>query len=350
MAIEGNTGERNAFMTWSSNLAVLAATFCFAATSAASAAKFEARLAHQNAPTHASHRGLINAAELIKQRTNGDVNITVYPSSQLGGARETIEGVQLGTIELANTPTAWLAGFNALVSVLDIPYILPTSRDDSRKLLDGKFGQTVLDSFRKRGIEALALWPGGRKLFTSNKPLSDVAAFAGQRLRIMDSKILVEQIKALGAIPTVVPFGEVYNALQTGVIDGQENPADATRAMKFFEVQKHVLVTDHGAIVELILANPGWLSRLPENYRTVVKSTFAEVGLQVEDARLEDSRKALEIFKQRGMNIRVADEAERAKLRAVVYPAARNAYISAAGAGANEIIELYETELAKLSK
>jgi C4-dicarboxylate-binding protein DctP len=337
-------------MTRPTNLAVLAALLCIAATAAASAAKFEARLAHQNPPTHASHHGLLKAAELIKQRTNGDVNITVYPSSQLGGARETIEGVQLGTIALANTTTAWLAGFNPLVSVLDIPFILPSSRDASRKLLEGKFGQALLETFRKRGLEAIAVWPGGRKLITSNKPLTDIASFAGQRIRIMDSKILVEQMKALGAIPIVVPFGEVYSALQTGVIDGQENPADATRSMRFFEVQKHVLVADHGAITELILVNPGWLGKLPENYQTVVKSTFAEVAAQVEDARLEDSRKALEAFKQSGLNIRVVDEAERAKLRAVVYPAARDAYISAAGVDARKIIELYESELATLSK
>lgn len=338
-------------MTWSSKLTILlAATFCIAATSAASAAQFEARLAHTNAPTHASHLGLVKAAELIKQRTNGDVVITVYPSAQLGGARETIEGVQVGTIEIVNTTAAWLSGFNPLVSVLDIPYLLPTSRDVSRKLIEGKFGQGVLETFRKRGFEALALWPGPRKLFTSNKPLPDIAAFAGQRIRIMDSKILAEQMKALRAIPIVVPFGEVYTALQTGVIDGQENPADATRGMKFFEVQKHVLLTDHGVMIEVNIANPGWVGKLPKNYQTIVKSAFAEIASQAENARLEDSRKALETFKQRGLNIRVADEAERARLRAVIYPAARDAYINTAGTGAKEIIELYEKELARLSK
>jgi C4-dicarboxylate-binding protein DctP len=337
-------------MIRSSSLAILAATFCLAGAPAASAAKFEAKHAHMDAPTHASHLGMVKAAAMIKKATNGDVDITVYPSSQLGGARQMIEGVQLGSIEIGNTPTAWLAGFDPLVSVLDIPYILPTNRDVSRKLLDGKFGQSVLDTMRKRRLEPVALWLGGRKLFTSNKPLPDIAALAGQRIRIMDSKIIVEQMKALRAIPTVVPFGEVYNALQTGVIDGQENPADATRAMKFFEVQKHVLVTDHSAIIEVILANPAWFSKLPKNYQSVVKSTFREIASQVEDARLEDSRKALELFKQSGMNVRVADDAERAKLRAVAYPPARDAYISTAGAGAKEIIELYEKELARLSK
>jgi C4-dicarboxylate-binding protein DctP len=336
-------------MMRSTNLAVLTATFCIAA-SPASTAKFEARLAHTNAPTHASHIGLVKAAELIKQRTNGDVVITVYPSAQLGGAREMIEGVQLGTIEIANTTTAWASGFNPLVSVLDIPYLLPSRRDASRKLVDGQFGRGVLDSFSKRGLEALALWPGPRKLFTSNKPLPDIAAFAGQRIRIADSKILAEQIKALGAIPIVVPFGEVYTALQTGVIDGQENPADAIRSMKFFEVQKYAVLSEHGTMIEVNLANPRWFSRLPKNYQTIVKTTFAEVASQAEESRLEDSRKALETFKKSGLNIRAVDEAERARLRALVYPAARDAYISTSGAGAKDMIELYEKELIKVSK
>ena len=334
---------------WIRYLAVLAATFCVASAIEVSAAKFEARLAHTNAPTHASHIGLVKAAELIKQRTNGEVVITVYPSAQLGGARESIEGVQLGTIEIVNTTTAWASAFNPLVSVLDIPYLLPSSRDASRKLLDGKFGEGVLETFRKGGFEALALWPGPRKVFTSNKPLTDLKAFAGQRIRIADSKILAEQIKALGAIPVVVPFGEVYTALQTGVIDGQENPPDAVRSMKFFEVQKHIAQTDHGTMIEVNFVNPRWFNRLPKNYQTIVKTAFAEIAPQAEEVRIRISRAALETFKKSGLNVRTVDEAERASLRAVVYPAARDAYISTAGAGAKGIIELYEKELARVS-
>src|SRR5512145_3212499 len=128
-----------------------------AAISVANAAKFEAKLASQDPPTTAKHRGLLKAAELIKERTNGDVEIKVFPSSQLGGARQMVEGAQLGTIEMAITPAAFLGGFNPVVSVLDIPYILPSDRDVSRKLREGKFGQAVLGSFRAKGLEPVAL-------------------------------------------------------------------------------------------------------------------------------------------------------------------------------------------------
>ncbi len=337
-------------MAWVSRRLLIATAICIAVIPAANAAKFEAKLASQDPPTTAKHRGLLKAAELIKQRTNGDVEIKVFPSSQLGGGRQMIEGAQLGSIEMAITPAAFLGGFNPLVSVLDIPYILPSDREVSRKLRNGKFGQAVLDSFRAKGLEPVALWDGGRKQFTSNKPIAEIADFSGQRFRVMDFKILIEQFAGLKASAIVLQFGELYTALQNGVIDGQENPLDIIQAMKFFEVQKNILVTDHGAITEVILMNPGWYKSLPENFQKIVKAAFIEVAPQVETEKAADAQKSLEFFKQKGLNVRIAGEDERKKLREAVYPKARDAYIATAGAGGKEMIALYEKELAALTK
>jgi C4-dicarboxylate-binding protein DctP len=342
--------KEDSAMQWFSKLAISAAALCIAVISTANAAKFEAKLASQDPPTTAKHRGLLKASELIKQRTNGEVEIKVFPSSQLGGGRQMIEGAQLGTIEIVITPASFIGGFNPLVSVLDIPYILPSNRDVSRKLRDGTFGQAVLASFRTKGLEPVALWDGGRKQFTSNKPLSELADFSGQRFRVMDSKILIEQFNGLKASAIVLQFAELYTALQNGVIDGQENPLDIIQAMKFFEVQKNVLVTDHGAITEVILMNPGWFNKLPANYQTIVKAAFAEVAPQVEQEKAADAQKSLDFFKQRGLNVRVADETERNKLRDLVYPKARDAYVGMAGSGGKELIALYEKELEALTK
>lgn len=337
-------------ISWLVKIAAVAAAICVAAVPPALAAKFEAKVASQDPPTTAKHRGLTKAAELIKQRTNGDVEIKIFPSSQLGGGRQMIEGTQLGTIEITITPAAFLGGFNPLVSVLDIPYVLPSDREVSRKLRNGKFGEAVLASFRAKGLEPVALWDGGRKQFTSNKPLSELTDFSGQRFRVMDSKILIEQFAGLKASAIVLQFAELYTALQNGVIDGQENPLDIIQAMKFFEVQKNLLVTDHGAITEVILMNPGWFNKLPDNYKAIVKAAFAEVAPEVEAGKAADAEKSLAFFKQRGLNVRIADEAERGKLRAMVYPKAREAYISMAGSSGKDMIELYEKELATLTK
>lgn len=329
---------------------IAAVAVCIAAAPAAYAAKFEAKLGSQDPTTTAKHRGLLKAAELIKERTKGEVEIKVFPSSQLGDARQMAEGTQLGTEEMVIMPASFLGGFNPLVPILDIPYIMPSNRDLARELRNGKFGQTVLSSFSKHGFQPIALWDGGRKEFTSNKPLANVSDFQGQRFRVMDSKILIEQFNGLGASAIVVPFGELYTALQNGVIDGQENPLDIIQRMKFFEVQKNLLVSDHGAITEVILANPGWWAKLPESDRKIIKDTFQEVSLQVEREKAADAQNSLDFLKQHGLNVRIASEAEREKIRAEAYPKARDAYIKMAGPGGKELIDLYESELKAHSK
>lgn len=230
----------------------------------AHAADFEVRLGSLDPTTTAKHRGLLKAAELIKQRTDGRVVVTVYPSSQLGNAREATEAVQLGSLEAVINPASFLGGFNPAVSVFDIPYLFPIDPAQARQLREGPFGEAVLDTFRGRGFEPVALWYGGRKVFSSNKPISSVQDFAGQRFRVMDSKILMQQFAALDASAISLPFGELYTSLQNGVIDGQENPLDIIERMKFFEVQKNVVVSDHGAIVEVILFSPSFGRRFPK--------------------------------------------------------------------------------------
>src|SRR5690606_29355180 len=115
-------------------------------------------------------------------------------------------------------------------------------------LREGPFGKALCDSFETRGVVCLMLWPNGRKSFTSNQPIDTMEAFAGQKFRVMDSNILIEQFDALGASAIALPFGELYTALQTGVVDGEENPLDTIRAMKFYEVQKYLVRSAHGAM------------------------------------------------------------------------------------------------------
>ena len=327
---------------------ICATALSLAAMLPAQAAEFTARLGSQDPPTTAKHAGLIKAASIVKAKTNGAVEIQVFPSSQLGNGRQITEGVQLGTIQGAIIPAAFLGGFNPAVSILDIPYIMPSNRDKARQLRNGVFGAAVLNSFRKRGFEPIALWGGARKAFSSNKPLANVADISGQRFRVMDSKILIEQFRGLGASAIALPFGELYTSLQNGVIDGQENPLDIIERMKFFEVQKNVLVSDHGAIVEVIFFNPGWWGKLSGSQRGIVKAAFAAVASEVEKGKIADAIKSLDFIKKAGLNVRIAGEAERDKIRALAYPPARAAYISMAGDEGRKLIELYEKELAAL--
>ena len=316
---------------------------------AAHAADFKARLGSLDPTTTAKHRGLIKAAELIKQRTDGHVEITVFPSSQLGNAREMTEAVQLGSLEAVINPASFLGGFNPAVAIFDIPYLFPTDAAQARKLRNGPFGEAILDTFRKRGLEPVALWSGGWKVFSSNKPLADVKDFAGQRFRVMDSKILMQQFAALKASAIALPFGELYTSLQNGVIDGQENPLDIIERMKFFEVQKNIVVSDHGAIVEVILFSPSFWKKLPENYRKIIRDAFREVAAEVEKGKQDDAEASLAFLKKAGLNVRIPDAAEEKRMHDIMYPAGRDAYIATAGDEGRALIKVYEEQMKKLA-
>jgi tripartite ATP-independent transporter DctP family solute receptor len=311
-------------------------------------AKYVAKLGHLEAPTQPRHLGLVKVAALVKERTKGEVEFQLYPASQLGNARQMNEGVQLGTLEATVMPGGFLGGFNPVVSVLDIPFLMPADRALAQKLREGAMGKAVLDSFASRGFVAIGIWPNGRKNITSNKPLDNADAMKGQRFRVMDSKILVEQFNGVGASAIPINFGELYTALQTGVVDGQENPLDTIYTMKFHEVQKNLLITDHGVLDDIILFNPGWWNRLPAGHREVIVKTFDEARPEVEKTKEAAQKTALDGIKTGTIQVRETSEADRQKLRALMYPKARAAFLERAGAEGQKVIQIYEDELKRL--
>ena len=310
-------------------------------------AKFTARIGHLEAPTQPRHQGLLKVAQLVKERTNGEVEFQIFDSSKLGNARQMNEGTQMGSIEGTVSPAAFLAGFNPAVSILDIPYLYPTSRVASQKLRQSAFGKAILDSFSSRGLVALTIWPNGRKSMTSNKPLANLDSYKGQKFRVMDSKILQEQFAAVGASAVSIAFGELYTALQTGVVDGQENPLDTIATMKYFEVQKNLVVTEHGVMEDIVLFNPGWWKSLPANYQQVIARTFDEVRPDVEKNKEAAQLVALETIRKASVQVRVADEAERRRLGQAMYTRSKAAYLERAGAEGQKLVALYETEIKK---
>jgi tripartite ATP-independent transporter DctP family solute receptor len=330
-------------------LAFAAAALAPLGAHAQAKAKYTMKIGHLEAPTQPRHQGLAKVAELVKSRTQGEVEIQLYPASQLGNARQMVEGVQFGTIEATMMPAAFLGGFNPAVSILDIPYIFPTDRVKSQQLRESAFGRAILESFSTRNLVGLTLWPNGRKSLTSNKPLDKLDALRGQKFRVMDSKILIEQFAALGASAVAINFSELYTSLQTGVIDGQENPLDTISTMKFHEVQKNLVVTEHGSMEDVFLVNPGWWGKLPQAHRDAIARSLEEVRPQTEKAKEAAQQASLELIKSSGkINVRIADEAERKRLREVMVPKAREAYLERAGNEGRKLMELYQQEAKRL--
>jgi C4-dicarboxylate-binding protein DctP len=315
----------------------------------ASAPKYIAKIGHLESPLQPRHRGLEKVSALVKDRTKGEVEFKLFPASQLGNARQMIEGTQFGSIECNVMPAAFLGGFNPVVSIFDIPFLLPDDQAKSNELRTGQFGQFILDTFSTRGLTAIALWPNGRKSLTSNKPLPNLEALNGQKFRVMDSRILIEQFGAVGANAIAIAFGELYTALQTGVVDGEENPLDTISTMKFHEVQKYLVVSNHGAMEDVVLFNPTWWKALPEGHRKIITEAFIEIRPEVETMKNEATAEALETIKASGkVEIRVMDQAERKQFQAAMAPKAQAAYVQRADGEGQKALELYEAERKRL--
>ena len=328
----------------------MAGVVSVAAVSSAWAADFVAKIGHLEAAQQSRHVHLEKVAALVAERTNGAVEFQIFPQGQLGQQREMTEGVQLGTLEATVAPAAFLGGFNPVVSVLDIPFLLPENDDQAQQIRSGAFGKALCDTFSTRGVHCVTLWPNGKKHFTSNRPLASVGDFAGQKFRVMDSNILIEQFNSLGASAIALPFGELYTALQTGVIDAQENPMDTIQRMKYYEVQKHLVVSDHGAMEDVVLFNPTFWNSLPAEYQTVITEAFLEVVPELITHKAESVTAALEEIKASGIDIREMNAAEKLEFREKMYPATREAFLSRTGDEGQRLISIYEEEYASVTK
>ncbi len=316
---------------------------------AAGAADYVAKIGHLESPQQSRHVMLEKVAALVAERSGGAVEFQIFPQGQLGQQREMTEGVQLGSLEATVAPAAFLGGFNPAVSILDIPFLLPDDAAQAQSLRGGAFGQALCETFNNRGVTCIGLWPNGRKDFTSSKPLDTVEAFDDQRFRVMDSKILIEQFAALGATALALPFGELYTALQTGVVDGQENPLDTIDRMKYDEVQKYLVLSNHGAMEDVILFNPGWWNALPEEHRQTIAQAFAEVVPELIAHKQAAVETALADLAGKGMSVRDMTPEEKARMRDITWPATRDAYLALAGAEGQALIDLYEAETAKIA-
>lgn len=318
--------------------------------SGASAAEFTAKIGHLESDQQSRHVHIQKVADLVSERTNGAVAFEIYPQGQLGQQREMTEGVQLGTLEATVAPAAFLGGFNPVVSVLDIPFLLPENDEQAQEIRGGEFGDALCDTFSTRGVHCVTLWPNGKKHFTSRRPLASQEDFSGQRFRVMDSNILIEQFNALGAAAVAIPFGELYTALQTGVVDGQENPLDTIQRMRYYEVQDHLVISGHGAMEDVVLFNPTWWESLPAEYQEIITDAFEEVIPELIAHKAAAVSVALEEIRENGMEIREMSAEEQAAFREAMYPAGRDAFIAQAGDEGASLIEVYEREYARVTE
>lgn len=264
------------------------------------AADITIKFSHVVAPGTPKGKGADKFKELAEKYTEGKVAVEVYPNSQLYKDKEEMEALQLGAVQML-APS--LAKFGPLgvkdFEAFDLPFIF-ASKDALRKVTDGDIGKALFAKLEDKGIKGLAYWDNGFKIMSANSPLKTPDDFLGLKMRIQSSKVLEAQMKALGAVPQVMAFSEVYQALQTGVVDGTENPPSNMFTQKMHEVQKHATLSNHGYLGYAVIVNKKFWDELPADTRTQLDKALAEATAFANGIAQEENDKALAAMKESG--------------------------------------------------
>lgn len=214
--------------------------------------------------------------ELAEKYTGGKVKIEVYPNSTLYKDKEELEALQLGSVQMLAPSNSKFGPLGIReFEVFDLPYILPDLKT-LRKVTEGPLGARLLKQLDSKGITGLAYWDNGFKQMSANKKLVAPADYQGVKFRIQSSRVLQAQFKALGSLPQVMAFSEVYQALQTGVVDGQENTWSNIYTQKMHEVQKYITETNHGYIGYVVIVNKKFWDDLPADIRGQLSKAMKE--------------------------------------------------------------------------
>jgi C4-dicarboxylate-binding protein DctP len=238
-----------------------------------------------------------NGSEFFAKRaaelTKGRVKVEVYPNSQLYKDKEEMEALQLGSVQMLAPSLSKFAPLGVKeFEVFDFPYLFD-SFEELHKVQSGPVGRGLLAKLEAKGISGLAFWDNGFKSLSSNRKMAKPEDVKGLKLRIQSSKVLEAQMRALGAIPQVMAFSEVYQALQTGVVDGTENPHSNLYSQKMNEVQKFVTITDHGFVGYVVVVNKKFWDGLPADIRAQLNQAMAEATKFTNDSAFKDNEDAL---------------------------------------------------------
>lgn len=269
------------------------------------------KFAHAGSSTHPYSIGINLLTPILEKNTGGAVKLQVFCCAQLGSERELAEGVRLGTINMTSVAAegalpAWVPE----LQVFGLPFII-RDRDHIYKVLDGPIGKELERKLSAQGFVVLGWWElGFRNMTTKDKPIRTPDDLKGLKMRVQEAKVWLGLMRALGAIPTPIPFGELYSALQQGVVDGQENPIVTITSMKFYEVQKQVGLTEHTYTALPVLASKKWWDTLKPAQRDVIAASVKEsvplqrkaVGGQVDEG--------IAFLKTQGVTINTVDKAK----------------------------------------
>jgi TRAP-type transport system periplasmic protein len=260
------------------------------------------KLGHVLDTKHPYHMASEFFARRVMELTKGRAEVQVFPSSQLGNDREQLEGLQIGTQEICVPNSAVAARFIKELEIFNLPFLF---RDFQHlyKVLDSQFGEDLNAVARKRGFRVLAWWVGGSRSVYARKPISDLASMKGLKIRTLESPLVIETWKALGLIPTPIPFNEVYPSLQQGVVDAGEGSVVSYESMKFDEVAPYFADIKYLNTVILLLISENFFKNLPADLQAAILQAGKESVPVERKANEEAEDKVMDILKKKKRTI-----------------------------------------------
>ena len=284
-----------------------------------SAANWNIKIGHDQPEKSPHHDGALYFKKLVEEGSNGEIAIKIFPSQLLGTGLQMSEMVQAGALEILAIPTSNMQVLHPPLQVLDLPFLFP-DREALFRVLDGEFTEALYKPLLNKNIVGLHWFISGFKQFTGNFPIRTPEDFKGHKIRVMPAPILREQFKAFGASPVPIDFHELYNALQQGVVDGQENPLTTIVTMKFYEVQKYLTLSNHAFIAYVFVASKTFYDSLPEKHQKLIRESATKAGIYERNLISEREKGFLETIKKAGVTIIELKPEERQAFRKAVEP------------------------------
>lgn len=286
----------------------------------AAAADVTIRAAHVFNTSFSSHLGVVDFAERVASKTNGAVEVKIFPDGQLGNERELLEGATLGSHDISLTGAAGWAIINPKLGTFELPFLY-RDMDHQQNVFNGELRSAVDELFDEKGLKFLGYFAYGlRSTLTTEAPVDTLESFKGLKIRVPEVPIFVKTFEALGANPTPINFGEIYTALQSGVVQAVEGSPESMLAQKFTEVTKYFSLTQHQSPPILVAMNKAAFERLsPENQAAVLEAA-QEASDALFDNVVKANADAVEAMKAGGVEVVEVSEAEREKIQQAVQP------------------------------
>jgi TRAP-type transport system periplasmic protein len=316
---------------------VAAAAALACAAPSAFAAKFNLKLGHAVNTTDGQHAAAVKMAELVKQRTNGDVEITIYPANQLGNDAAMINGARGGTIDIVSSGASNYNGIVANTAAMELPFVF-RSAQHAYTVLDGPVGTGVLNELAPHGLKGLAYWENGWRAFTNNKrPVRTPDDLKGLKIRSTPNPYHIQAFKLLGMNPSPMAIAELYTALEVGTFDAQEHPINVTWSSKFYEVQKHLTVSNHVYSPLILAMNKAKFDSLPANYQQIVVDAAREAAKYQRELNAGNASKVVAELKKAGMQ--VVENVDMAPFQKIVSESIAKTFAEKNGAALLQAIE-----------